>query len=100
MRLSRSCFTCLILGVFKPTPFETLPRSLSRLVFSVAYDALLRCPFGTICERVSRHSMFHKGCGIDIPADHFRNSGWAAPMPIFGDQTPISNDISAYGKLR
>jgi hypothetical protein len=38
--------------------------------------------------------MFHKGCGIDIPADPFRNSG-LAPLPIFGDYTPISNEMSA-----
>ena len=39
--------------------------------------------------------MFHKGCGIDISADSFRNSGRPAPLLIFGGHTPISNEMSA-----
>ena len=39
--------------------------------------------------------MFHKGCGIDILADPFREQWAAARLPIFGDHTPISNEMSA-----
>jgi hypothetical protein len=39
--------------------------------------------------------MFHKGCCIDILAEPFRNGGWPPPLPIFGDHTPISNEMSA-----
>jgi hypothetical protein len=39
--------------------------------------------------------MFRKGCGIDISANPFRNSGWPAALPILGDHTPIRNEMSA-----
>ena len=62
-------------GCFVTRTFGTLPQSLSRFVFSVAYHSLLRCPSGRFAKDF-HGLMFHKGCGIDIPADHFRNRGW------------------------
>jgi eukaryotic-like serine/threonine-protein kinase len=79
---------------FLPEELSGDQHALER-IFSLAYDSLLRCPFETICERFSRLSIFHKGCGIDIPADPFGTAGWPASLPIFGDHTPISNEMSA-----
>ena len=39
-------------------------------------------------------SMFHNGRGIDSLADSFRNSSWPSRLTIFGDHTPISNEMS------
>jgi hypothetical protein len=51
--------------------------------------------------------MFHEGCGIDVPAGPFRNSGWPAALPILRDHTPISNesrhcgcDLATHSRVR
>jgi hypothetical protein len=32
-----------------------------------------------------------QGWGIDSPADPFRNSGFPAPLPIFGSQSEVTD---------
>jgi hypothetical protein len=55
--------------------------------------------------------MFHKGCGINIPADPFRNSGLAAPQrlrssrlvfndPLTRGLKPLSTDAESLGDCR
>lgn len=82
-------------GVPKPTPSETIERSLPPRVLSMAYESLMRCPFGAICERLSRLSMLQKGCGVGIPVDPFWNRGLACVPPSFWDHNPVNNEMSA-----
>jgi hypothetical protein len=75
--------------VSQSTPFETLARSLSRLVLSVAYDSLARRPFGMICESFSKafdvpQGLWHRYSGRSLSEQR----GWPATLPIFGDHNP------------